>query len=724
MATDTERTGGIPRPPSLLRQQAEERLRLTRTDIQGMPVAAVQQLVYELQVHQIELELQNEELQRAQRDLALARDQYTNLYDFAPVGYLTVDAAGVIVGANLTATTFFGVERQRLLGRRFSHFVAPVDQDTLHRHYQAVRAGGGAQTCELPLQRAHGGRLVARVESVAAGNAHGDTGQYRTILSDVTARTRAEDALRDSEQRRQQERELLYHIAHELVSCPDMRTLANIVLTWAQKLLGADYVDLMEVAPGSTVLTGVASTLDNGTFRQECIDAGEELAIVTQAFQQRKLVVVEEFARSPLISERLRQHYYFLRDVWSAPMLSGAHVVGVLTVGFFTHHEATANRRQLLQLLADEAALAMERARLTEEVEKSEQELTDFFEHAPLGLHWVGPDGIIQRVNQTELELLGYTQEEYVGHPIAEFHADPDVSPELLRRLARNETVRDYEVRLRGKDRAIRSVLLDANVLWEAGTFLHARCFLRDNTGRRQAEDTLAHRTTELERLNVELQQFAYVTSHDLQEPLRTISTFIQLLEQHLDGALDARGAEFIKFTVEGAQRMQALIRDLLAYTHVGGSTQAFAAVDGEALLVRVLGDLRLAIDDSGAEVSHDTLPTLHGDAGQLGLVLQNLIGNALKFRSQAPLRIHVTARRGGGQWEFAVRDNGIGIEPRHAERIFQVFQRLHTRSEYPGTGVGLAICKKIIERHGGRIWVESAPGRGTTCFFTLSAPE
>ena len=191
-----------------------------------------------------------------------------------------------------------------------------------------------------------------------------------------------------------------------------------------------------------------------------------------------------------------------------------------------------------------------------------------------------------------------------------------------------------------------------------------------------------------------------------------------------MGGALDVRGAEFIKFTVEGAQWMQALIRDLLAYTRGSGSTQAFAAVDGEALLVRVLGDLQLLIHDSGAEVTHDVLPVVHGDAGQLGLVLQNLIGNALKFRSQAPSRIYIASRRDGSQWEFAVRDNGIGIEPRHAERIFQVFQRLHTRSEYPGTGIGLAICKKIIERHGGRIWVESAPGQGTTFFFTLSASE
>ncbi len=186
---------------------------------------------------------------------------------------------------------------------------------------------------------------------------------------------------------------------------------------------------------------------------------------------------------------------------------------------------------------------------------------------------------------------------------------------------------------------------------------------------------------------------------------------------------MDAEAAEFIKFTVDGAQRMQALITDLLAYTRVSGQAQTFTTVDSEGLLARVLGDLQLAIQDSAAEVTHGVLPTVHGDAGQLGLVFQNLIGNALKFRSEAPPRIHIAARQDGHQWVFSVRDNGIGIDPQHSERIFQVFQRLHTRSEYPGTGIGLAICQKIIERHGGRMWVESERGKGATFFFTLLAP-
>lgn len=225
-----------------------------------------------------------------------------------------------------------------------------------------------------------------------------------------------------------------------------------------------------------------------------------------------------------------------------------------------------------------------------------------------------------------------------------------------------------------------------------------------------------------LRRSNEELQQFGYIVSHDLTEPLRTVTNYLQLLARQYQGKLDATADEYIAFAVDGAQRMQELIRALLAYTRVGGSADvAFTSVDCEALLARTLHGLAIAIQETDAEVTHDPLPTVRGDASQLGLVLQNLIGNALKFRGNAAPRIHISAQREARGWRFAVRDNGIGIDSKHSERIFQVFQRLHTHSEYPGTGIGLAICKKIIERHGGRIWVESTPGQGSVFLFTIS---
>jgi PAS domain S-box-containing protein len=287
--------------------------------------------------------------------------------------------------------------------------------------------------------------------------------------------------------------------------------------------------------------------------------------------------------------------------------------------------------------------------------------------------------------------------------------------------LATSEGRERLDYRIVWPDGTVRWMLVVGQSIPAAqGQTVGARGVVLDITEQKQLEQDLAERAAELERLNTELQQFGYIVSHDLQEPLRTITNFVQLLAKHLHGTVDAQAAELISFVVDGTQRMQTLITDLLAYTRVSSPVQPFAAVDGEALLARVLGDLQLVIREQGAEVSHEALPTVQGDAGQLGLVLQNLIGNALKFRSAAPPRIHIGARRDGRQWVFTVWDNGIGIEPQYRERIFQVFQRLHPRSQYPGTGIGLAICQKIIERHGGRIWVESERDQGATFYFTL----
>jgi len=254
------------------------------------------------------------------------------------------------------------------------------------------------------------------------------------------------------------------------------------------------------------------------------------------------------------------------------------------------------------------------------------------------------------------------------------------------------------------------------------GAILGVIGIARDITERKQVEERLAHQAAELQRSNEAMQQFSYVVSHDLQEPLRTVVSFLQLLAKRCQGKLDAEADEFIGYAVDGAQRMQVLLRDLLEYTRVGRDVQPFTTVDCTARLQQTLHDLQLTIKEQGASVTYDPLPSVQGDAKLLGLIFQNLIGNALKFRSQAPPQIHLSARRERAHWLFSIQDNGIGIDPQYAERIFEVFQRLHTRKEYAGTGIGLAICKKIVERHGGRLWVKSEPGKGATFFFTVPA--
>jgi light-regulated signal transduction histidine kinase (bacteriophytochrome) len=241
-----------------------------------------------------------------------------------------------------------------------------------------------------------------------------------------------------------------------------------------------------------------------------------------------------------------------------------------------------------------------------------------------------------------------------------------------------------------------------------------------DITDRKNAESALRDAHEELKRSNAELEQFAYVASHDLQEPLRMVASYTQLLWRRYDARLDKDAREFMAFIIDGATRMKQLIEDLLAYSRVGTRGAHFATVSAEAALRRALFNLRTGIEEAGAVVTHDVLPSLPADEVQLAQLFQNLIGNALKFRSASVPRIHIAVAEGTDEFTFEVRDNGIGIEPQYYERIFMVFQRLHNKGEYPGTGIGLAICKKVVERHGGRIWVESRPGVGSTFHFTL----
>jgi len=260
----------------------------------------------------------------------------------------------------------------------------------------------------------------------------------------------------------------------------------------------------------------------------------------------------------------------------------------------------------------------------------------------------------------------------------------------------------------------------------------------RDITERKEAEQQiltlnknlqrsireLAIMNQELQRSNDDLQQYAYIISHDLQEPLRTISSFLQLLRRRYQGALDDKADIYIDYTIDGASHMQGLLQDLLLFSRLGGGSLNIQTVSLESVVQKTMMNLKRAIEESGAEIQFTPLPAVDADESQLAHVFQNLIANAIKFHGENPPRVHISAERENGEWVVCVRDNGIGIDPQYAERIFLIFQRLHRRGEYSGTGIGLAICRKIVERHGGRIWVESSPGEGAAFYFALPAKK
>ncbi len=245
----------------------------------------------------------------------------------------------------------------------------------------------------------------------------------------------------------------------------------------------------------------------------------------------------------------------------------------------------------------------------------------------------------------------------------------------------------------------------------------------REITERKKAEEALKSKLEELHRSNEELEQFAYVSSHDLQEPLRMITSYLQLLQRRYQGKIDDKADKYIYYAVDGAARMQVLINDLLEFSRVTTKAKEPEPTDSELVLDHALSNLDLYIKENKATVSYDPLPEVMADSTQLAQVFQNLIANGIKFHSEETPKIHISAEKKASEWVFSVQDNGIGIDPQYSEKIFEVFKRLHKKEEYPGTGIGLAVCKKIVERHGGRIWVESELGKGSTFYFTLPIP-
>ena len=358
----------------------------------------------------------------------------------------------------------------------------------------------------------------------------------------------------------------------------------------------------------------------------------------------------------------------------------------------------------------------------TAELADSEQRYRTLVEGAGQPIYAVDGDGVFLFMNGLAAKELGGDAEDFVGRPMGDLFPEEVAERQMnrIREVIQSGAARRHENEsiIRGEKRYYDTGLYPLKNL--AGETVSVLGISQDITDRRRAEAALAQRAEELGRSNAELQQFAYVVSHDLQEPLRSVISYLQLLVRRCQNQLDADAERFVSRTVAAAERMKTLINDLLKYSRVGTQGQPFAPTDCSELLGQVLDNLKVAVEESQAVVTHDELPTVMADAMQLSQLLQNLIGNALKFRGDRAPATHVGADRQEGAWLFSVRDNGIGIEPQYVGRIFQVFQRLHTRREYPGTGIGLSICKRIVERHGGRIWVESEGGNGSTFYFTI----
>ena len=356
---------------------------------------------------------------------------------------------------------------------------------------------------------------------------------------------------------------------------------------------------------------------------------------------------------------------------------------------------------------------------LTPKRADTDDELHRFFELS-LDMLCIADDaGHFTRLNAAWEKALGFSKAELLAEPYLSFVHPDDRAATVAeaQKLLHGENTIWFENRYRCRDGSYKWLLWRAtapageNVIYAAA---------RDITEHKAADEALERTAEELRRSNEELDQFASVASHDLQEPLRMVTSYLDLLHRRYQDKLGPEAEKFIGFAVDGAVRMRGLIEALLAYSRVGSRAKPFQPTDFEQVLAEVLTSLEVAIGECGAAVTHDALPILMVDPIQISQLFQNLIANAVKFRGATAPRVHVSARAEGRSWEFAVSDNGIGIDPQFFSQLFAIFHRLHPRGEYPGTGIGLAVCKKIVERHGGRIWIESQPGKGTTFRFTI----
>jgi PAS domain S-box-containing protein len=353
---------------------------------------------------------------------------------------------------------------------------------------------------------------------------------------------------------------------------------------------------------------------------------------------------------------------------------------------------------------------------------ESEFKYRQIVELAEEGIWVIDSNALTTYVNHAMARMLGYSELEMFGRSIFDF-MDEQQKPQAIDNFQRRKQGigEQHEFKFKSKDgKDIWTDMSTSAVMDSQGNLVSCCALVYNITARKEAEQQMLQLTEDLKRSNEELEQFAYVASHDLQEPLRAITSYTQLLAQRYQGNLDDRADKYINYIVDGATRMQQLINDLLAYSRLGTRGQEFEPADCKAAVQQSLCNLQIAIAEKKAVITCDAMPTVMADEFQLVQLFQNLIANSIKFcRQDIPL-IHIAACLQESEWVFSVRDNGIGIDPEYADRIFIIFQRLHSRRQYSGTGIGLAMCKRIVERHGGRIWVESQEGKGATFYFTI----
>ena len=644
----------------------------------------------------VQLSQQAEELARSRQALETqtrmlqSEARYRGLLEAAPDAMVVVNPSGDIVLLNVQAEKQFGYRRDELVGQKVKNIIPEGFAERLIADGTRSAADALAQQIgtgiELVGRRKDGGEFP--IEIMLSPLKSAEEILVTAAIRDISGRKKAEkhlaqteerrrlgdDALRESEERY---RMLLDGIKNYAIFMMDTQ---GQVLSWnagAERIKG--YTSDQIIGHNFSCF-----------FPPEDIERGRP----------------EEVLRIAAASGRCEAKGMRVRKDGSRFLAS---------VTFTALRDTAGNLRGFSEFSHD-----------LSESKESGAKYRALLEAAPDAMVVVNQAGEIVLVNVQAENQFGYSRHQLVGQQVK------DIIPEgFAERLIADGTrsaaealgqqiSTGIELSGRRKDGSKFPIEIMLSPL-ESTEGILVTAAIRDVTERNRSEEHLVKTVGELKRSNEELQQFAYVSSHDLQEPLRMVASYTQLLAKRYKGRLDSDADEFIAFAVDGCNRMQGLIQDLLAYSRAGTNGKAICEVSAEDALQGALTNLRMTIEQSGAVVSHDSLPAIKTDETQLTQVFQNLVGNAIKYRSAEVPRVHVSATKNeNSEWIFSVRDNGLGIAPQYFERIFIIFQRLHGRDEFEGTGIGLAICKKVLERLGGRIWVESQPGTGSTFYFAL----
>ena len=532
-----------------------------------------------------------------------------------------------------------------------------------------------------------------------------------------------QDALNEA-QRRESETRWLLEASQAVMECHTFEEAARRIFDVAREATGAisGYMALMSEDGEENELL----FLESGGLPCE-VDPNLPMPIRglrAEAYAQANVVYDNDFKNSEWMRFIPPKHVE-MRNVLFAPLVIKDQAVGVIGLAN-KPEDFTEDDVKMAAAFGDMAAIALRRTQIEDKLRESEERYREAEKIAHLG-SWEMDIATGECVWSDEFfRICGYEPGSFEPDADAGFEIihpdDRERAGQHVNKAIETGEPYDIEKRIVQPDGTVRWVHSIGEVTFDdhgepvklLGSFL-------DITERKRAEEELERYAAELERSNEELEQFASVISHDLREPARMVKSFVTLLDKRYQGQLDEKADMFIDYAVDGAERMQAMIEALLDLSRIGPRGKEPAPTDAEEVLERALRLLGRSIEEAEAQVTHDPLPTVMADEAQLAQVFQNLIANGIKFqREDVTPRVHISAEREGDEWVFSVADNGIGIDPEQADRLFQIFQRLHTREEYEGLGIGLALCRRVVERHGGRIWVESEPGEGTNFFFTI----